>query len=41
MKIRPARECRFDLLALGDTTRVFNRGNRTKVIGSVGIGVTY
>ena len=30
-----------DLLALGDTTRVLNRGNRTKVVGSVGIGVTY
>jgi len=30
-----------DLLVLGDTTRTFNLGARTKVVGHVGIGVTY
>jgi hypothetical protein len=30
-----------DLLTLGDTTRVFNRGDRTRIVGQVGIGVTY
>jgi hypothetical protein len=30
-----------DLLALGDTTRAFNRGARTKIVGLAGIGLTY
>jgi hypothetical protein len=30
-----------DLYSFGETTRAYNRGNRTKVVGSVGIGVTY
>jgi hypothetical protein len=30
-----------DVLALGDTARAFNRGDKTKVIGLVGLGVTY
>ena len=30
-----------DLMALGDTTRAFNRGDRTRIVGQVGIGVTY
>lgn len=30
-----------DLLVLGDTTQAFNLGGRTKIVGSVGIGVTY
>ena len=30
-----------DLMTLGDTTRVFNRGDRIRVVGLIGIGVTY
>jgi len=30
-----------NLVALGDTTRAFNRGNKTRVVGQVGIGLTY
>ncbi|MEP7309126.1 MAG: hypothetical protein ABJA98_26780 [Acidobacteriota bacterium] len=30
-----------DLVALGDTTRAFNRGNKTRIVGQIGIGVTY
>jgi hypothetical protein len=30
-----------DLMTLGDTTRVFNRGDRTRVVGLIGLGVTY
>jgi hypothetical protein len=30
-----------DLLTFGDTTRAFNSGDRNKVVGLVGIGVTY
>jgi hypothetical protein len=30
-----------DVLELGDTARAFNRGIRTKVVGLVGIGLTY
>jgi hypothetical protein len=30
-----------DLLAFGDTTRFFNDGDKTKVVGLIGIGVTY
>jgi hypothetical protein len=30
-----------DLVALGDTTRAFNLGNRTRIVGQIGIGVRY
>lgn len=30
-----------DVLTLGDTTRTFNAGERTKVLGLVGVGVSY
>ena len=30
-----------DVYTFGDATRGYNRGTRTKVVGSVGIGVSY
>ena len=32
---------RADIYSFGETTKAFNRGDRAKVVGSVGIGFTY